>query len=123
MAKILGVGTSEVGQGFKLPHIGLDICLRAPKATIKCILGYGSGSAAVRVRQNPQAKGNHHEGNNSIDFQCRKHTETSAGKSSPSQAAPSIPHPVPPASIYICIRLRRLGLHIFKEEEGASNQK
>ena len=74
----MGVGTPQSGQGFKLPYIGLDICFEATKSRFKCILGclelpWSPVSAVI-----PQAKGNHHDANNAIAFQCPASPETTA---------------------------------------------
>ena len=80
------IGTAESGQGFKLPNVGLHLRF---EATDGCSLlsGYcdvGSGNAAAGL----QTKGDYFQDNNSTAFQCPTHRETSAGKSSPSWAAP-----------------------------------
>ena len=92
--QILGGGTPEYGQGFRLPDIGIDHCFEATKAQsrykVYVYWDVESGSASA----GPQVKGNHNEADNSTAFQCPPRPETTARKSSPSRAAPGSP-PIP----------------------------
>ena len=98
---MVGVGTSESGQGFKLPHIGLDVRFEATKDRYKVNMG-------CRVRQYClQAKGDYHYANNpkafsmSNTFQNHRREElTQPGSAEhPSLSPLSLPRAVP-GSLY-----------------------